>query len=77
MICWEIVQTVLGQMKSTEGTRVSRPFPLIWSLGVVDALLVGDHIDFSMMYDLRVGIHWVGMILNSGCDPLRNYILWT
>ena len=46
-----------------------------WRLGVVDALSVGDHIDFSMMFDLRVGIDWMGMILNSGCDPLRNYIL--
>jgi hypothetical protein len=42
----------------------------------VDALSVDDHIDFSMMSDFRVGIHWMGMILDSGCDPLRHYNLW-
>jgi hypothetical protein len=35
-----------------------------------------------MMFDFRVGsydftkIHWLGIILDSGCDPLRHYILW-
>jgi hypothetical protein len=48
-----------------------------WRLGVVDSLSVGDHIDFSMIYDLRVVIHWMGMILDSGCDPLRHYNLWS
>ena len=44
----------------------------------MDAISIGDHIEYSMMFDLRAGIHWVGMILDSGCDPLsRHYILWT
>jgi hypothetical protein len=47
-----------------------------WRRGVLDALSVDDHIDFSMISDFRVGIHWMGMILNSGCDPLWHYILW-
>jgi hypothetical protein len=42
----------------------------------VDSLSVGDHTNFSMMFDIIFGIHWMGMILDSGCDPLRNYILW-
>ena len=53
-----------------------------WRLGVVDALSVCDHIEFSGMSDFRVGlvdfteIHWKDMILNSGDDSLRNYNLW-
>jgi hypothetical protein len=42
----------------------------------VDSLLVYDHIDLSMIYNFRVEIHWMGMILDHGCDPLRNYSLW-
>jgi hypothetical protein len=54
-----------------------RTFPFdTWRRDVVDALSVDDHIDFSMMSDFRVGIHWMGMILDSGCDPLRHYNLW-
>jgi hypothetical protein len=43
----------------------------------VDSLLVDDHIEFSMISYFRFGIHWMGVILDSRCDPLRNYILWT
>jgi hypothetical protein len=42
----------------------------------VDDLLVDDHIEFSMMYNFRVGIQCMGTILDSGYDPLRKYILW-
>jgi hypothetical protein len=48
----------------------------------VDALSIDDHIDLSMMFDFRVGsydfieIHWLGIILDSGCDALRHYSLW-
>jgi hypothetical protein len=58
----------------------SSPFDT-WRLGIVDALPVCDHIDFSMMSDLRVGlvnfteIHWLDMILDSGVDSLRHYNL--
>jgi hypothetical protein len=52
-----------------------------WRLGVVDALSVFDHIDFSVMSDFRVGsvdfieIHQPNMILDSGDDSLRHYSL--
>jgi hypothetical protein len=60
-----------------QGCWSIRNFPFdTWRRGVVDSLSVDDHIDFSMMSDFRVGIHWMGMILDSGCDPLRHYILW-
>ena len=42
----------------------------------MDALLVDDHIKFSMMCYFSVGIHWMGMILDSGCNTLRHYNLW-
>jgi hypothetical protein len=42
----------------------------------MDVLSVDHHIEFSMMCDFRVGIHWMGMIPDNGCDPLRHYILW-
>jgi hypothetical protein len=53
-----------------------------WRLGVVDALSVCDHIDFSWMSNFRVDlvefmeINWQDMILDSGDDSLRHYILW-
>jgi hypothetical protein len=60
-----------------------RDFPFdTWILGVIDSLSFCDHIEFPEMYDIRVGlvdyirIHWKNMILNSGDDPLRHYILW-
>jgi hypothetical protein len=48
----------------------------IWRLGFMNYPLVGDHIDFSMIYELRVVIHWMGMIPDNGCDPLSHYKLW-
>jgi len=54
-----------------------RTFPFdTWRRSVVDALLVDDHIKFSMMCYFSVGIHWMGMILDSGCNTLRHYNLW-
>jgi hypothetical protein len=65
------------------GCCIIRDFPFdIWRLGVVDALLVCDRINFSKMPYFRVGvvdltrIHWKDMILITGDDPLRNYNLW-
>jgi hypothetical protein len=29
-----------------------------------------------MIYNFRVVIYWMGMILDSGCDPLMHYNLW-
>jgi hypothetical protein len=43
----------------------------------VGVLSVDDHVDFSTMSNFRVGIHWMGVSLASGCDPLRHYSLWT
>jgi len=42
----------------------------------VDDLLVGVHIGLSMMFDFKVGIHWMCIILDSGCDALTHYNLW-
>jgi hypothetical protein len=54
-----------------------RDFPFdTWGRGIVDALSVDDHIDFSMMSDFKVGMHLMGMILDGGCDPLRHYNMW-
>jgi hypothetical protein len=57
-----------------------RDFPFgTWRLGVMDALSICGHIDFSWMYDFRVGlgdsteIHWQDIILDNGDDSLRHY----
>jgi hypothetical protein len=63
-----------------------RDFPFdTWRLGVMDALSVCGHIDFSWMSDFRVGLyvmvtplrlsHWQDIILDSGDDSLRHYNL--
>jgi hypothetical protein len=50
-----------------------------WSIEAFpfDTWRLGDHIYFSMISDLRLVIYWMGMILDSECDPLRHYNLWT
>jgi hypothetical protein len=65
------------------GCWSSRDFPFdTYTLGVVDALSVFDHIDYSRMSYFRNGlvnfieIHWQDMILDSGDDSLRHYNLW-
>jgi hypothetical protein len=59
-----------------------RDFPFdIWTLGIMDALLVCGHIDSLWMSDFRVGlgdsieIYWQDIILDSGDGSLRHYSL--
>jgi hypothetical protein len=94
MIAWLIkrsqVDSCVGTWKIRDmSRRCFTSYRLVWDfpfdtrrLGVVDALPVCDHIDFSGMPDFRVGlvdlteIHWQDMIHDSGNNSLRPYRLW-